>query len=157
MSPKRQRLLGIVIAGSIILAVSGLLFAAGTTGPTSNGKGLRIKKNEITIKAKFYPVKIGTTTMEVFAVKASDGTLRVALNTCQVCFSSGRGFYTQVGEEFICNNCSNRFHTDQIGSTRYGCNPIPVPKESIEDNGEYLTISQVFLEKSTPYFTRWKR
>lgn len=141
----------------LIVLISGFVFAAGNDSSKTSGQGLKINKSEVSKKAKFYPVKVGKTAMEVIAVKASDGSVRVALNTCQVCFDSGRGFYTQVGEELICNNCGNRFHIDEVGSTRFGCNPIPVPKESIKDNGGYLTVSQEFLEKSTPYFARWKR
>lgn len=154
---RRKKLFGIGMAVIVILMVGGFVFAAGKTSPKATGEGLTIKKSEVTKKAKFYPIKVGKTSMEAFAVKASDGTIRVALNTCQVCFDSGRGFYTQVGEELICNNCGNRFHVDAIGDTRFGCNPIPVPKDSLKDTGDYLVVSQAFLEKSTPYFARWKR
>ena len=75
---------------------------------------LKIPKSEVTKTAKFYPYKSGDTYMEVLAVKASDGTIRTAFNTCEVCYTSGKGYYKQEGAEWICQNCGNRFSIDQI-------------------------------------------
>lgn len=36
-------------------------------------------------------------------------TIRTAFNTCQVCYSSGRGYYVQEGNVLVCQNCGNRF------------------------------------------------
>ena len=41
------------------------------------------------------------TYIEVLAVKSSDGTIRTAFNTCQVCYASGRGYYIQQGDGLI--------------------------------------------------------
>lgn len=95
--------------------------------------------------------------MEVMAVKASDGTIRTAFNTCQVCYSSGRGYYTQQGDELKCENCGNRFHIDQVEQVTGGCNPVPIAEEYKTDDGEYITISQVFLEKNKGLFANWKK
>jgi len=35
--------------------------------------------------------------MEVLAVKAPDGTIRTAMNTCKICYDSGAGYYVQEG------------------------------------------------------------
>ena len=45
--------------------------------------------------------------MEIVAVKALDGSIRTAFNTCQVCYNSGRGYYQQEGNELVCQNCGN--------------------------------------------------
>jgi len=119
--------------------------------------GIKIIKSQVTSKAKFYPYKAGKINMEVIAVKASDGTIRTALNTCQVCFDSGRGFYTQQGNELVCNNCGNRFKIDQLEKVRFGCNPIPIGEEDKTDDGKVITISKAFLEQNAKYFARWKR
>ena len=52
--------------------------------------------------------------MVVLAFKASDDTIRTALNTCQVCYDSGRGYYVQEGDKLICQNCGNQFEADQV-------------------------------------------
>lgn len=124
---------------------------------TTTTKDLKILKSEVTSKAKFYPYKSGKIYMEVIAVKASDGTIRTALNTCQVCYDSGRGFYTQQRNELICNNCGNRFKIDQIEKTKFGCNPIPILSGDKTDNGKYIIISSKFLAKNRAYFENWKR
>lgn len=118
---------------------------------------LKILKSEVTSKAKFYPYKAGKTDMEVIAVKAGDGTIRTALNTCQVCYDSGRGYYTQQGNELVCNNCGNRFKIDQIEKIKFGCNPIPVMPENKTDDGKYITVSKAFLTANQKYFVDWKR
>ena len=78
------------------------------------GSGVSITKSDITEKASFYPYEAGGTYMEVIAIRASDGTVRTALNTCQVCTGSGRGYYSQEGDVLICQNCGNRFTVDQV-------------------------------------------
>jgi uncharacterized membrane protein len=95
--------------------------------------------------------------MEVIAVRASDGTIRTALNTCQVCYRSGRGFYKQVGEVLVCQNCGNRFKVDQVELVRGGCNPIPILEGEKSDLGDSILIPDAFLKKAAPYFAVWKR
>lgn len=140
-----------------LLAVAVLSFGLLKVSAAGNDTGLKIKKSEVTSTAKFYPYKAGNTYMEVIAVKASDGTVRTALNTCQVCFDSGRGYYTQQGDQLICNNCGNRFLIDQIEKVKLGCNPVPIMKENKKEDTKYITISKAFLEQNKALFARWKR
>ena len=118
---------------------------------------IKIAKSEVTSISKFYPYKIDGVSMEVIAVKASDGTIRTALNTCQVCFDSGKGYYEQVGEYLVCQNCRNRFHIDQIEKVKGGCNPVPVLEENKQDAGDYITISKDFMASQKEYFSNWKK
>lgn len=118
--------------------------------------GITINKSEITSVAKFYKYKSGNIDMEVMAVKASDGTIRTALNTCQVCYDSGRGYYKQQGNYLVCQNCGNRFNIDQIEKIKGGCNPVPVLEADKTDNGETITISSTYLDSQKSYFENWK-
>jgi uncharacterized membrane protein len=68
-----------------------------------------IAKSGVMETAKFIPASVDGTQMEVIVVKAPDGTIRTALNTCQVCYDSGRGYYKQDGDVLVCQNCGNRF------------------------------------------------
>ncbi len=119
--------------------------------------GIVIAKKDITSTAKFYPYTVNGKPMEVFAVKAPDGTIRTALNTCQVCYSSGRGYYVQEGSVFVCQNCGNRFRLDQIEKIKGGCNPIPVLGADKTDLGASIGISKDYLASAAPYFARWKK
>jgi uncharacterized membrane protein len=119
------------------------------------GGDLKILKDEISETARFYPYKIDNLTMEVFAVKAKDGTIRTALNTCQVCYGSGRGYYKQEGDTMVCQNCGNVFDVDMIGNARNGCNPVPVDDEYKTEEGSDIIISKTFLEGRKEMFANW--
>lgn len=153
-----KRSLAILCVSTVFVIIIGLLLSTQKTDSTTKDpSGLAIKKSDVKGTAKFYPYKVNGIYMEVIAVKASDGTVRTALNTCQVCFDSGRGYYTQSGNELVCNNCGNRFKIDQIEKIRFGCNPIPIMKEDKTEENDIVTISAKFLNDSKDYFKRWKR
>lgn len=122
-----------------------------------SGADLKILKSEISEKAKFYPYKAGDTYLEVLAVKATDGSIRTALNTCQICFESGRGYYEQVDDTLVCQNCGNVFGVDDVEVVRGGCNPVPVLEENKTDDGEYISIKKEFLEGNKDLFANWKK
>lgn len=117
---------------------------------------LNIKVSDISEKAKFYPVDIDGTKLEVIAVKAPDGTIRTAFNTCQVCFDSGKGYYVQEGDSLVCQNCGNKFTMDQVEVTKGGCNPVPISSadKSVDDTN--ILISKNFLIQSKTIFAKWK-
>lgn len=116
-----------------------------------------IHKKDVTTKARFYPYNLDGIAMEVLAVRASDGTIRTALNTCQVCFDSGRGFYKQSGAFLICQNCGNRFHIDQIERLKGGCNPVPITAELKTDLGDSIGISKRLMAAAKEFFLSWKK
>ena len=76
--------------------------------------------------ASFYKADLDGTEVEIVALKDSKGNLRTAFNACQVCYSSGRGYYRQDGEYLVCQNCGNSFTIDQVGIASGGCNPWPI-------------------------------
>ena len=120
------------------------------------GPSISITKSDITEKAEFYPYEAGGTYMEVIAIRASDGTVRTALNTCQVCTGSGRGYYVQEGDVLICQNCGNRFTIDQVEVVKGGCNPVPIfAQDKIEDE-ETVIISDEFMNENKGLFNNWK-
>ncbi|MDR1066616.1 MAG: DUF2318 domain-containing protein [Clostridiales bacterium] len=120
-------------------------------------ESLIIPVGEISETAKFYPVKTDGVTMEIIAVKASDGSIRTAFNTCEVCYDSGRGYYKQSGNALICQNCGNSFQTDQIEIRSNGCNPWPIFASDKTVTDESIEISYDFLSASTEVFANWKR
>lgn len=124
---------------------------------TIDGVDLKLAKADVTEKASFYAYDKAGTYMEVIAVKASDGSVRTALNTCQVCYDSGQGYYKQEGSTLVCQNCGNVFGIDELELIKGGCNPVPIMQENKTEDGEYITISGQFLADNKSYFERWKR
>lgn len=131
--------------------------ASGSNEAVPSDVDLKILKSEISEKASFYPYSADGVYMEVLALKATDGSIRTALNTCQICFNSGQGYYKQEGDKLVCQNCGNRFGVDDVEVVRGGCNPVPVLQEDKSDDGEYITINKDFLGESKELFASWKR
>lgn len=105
-----------------------------------------IDTTNIVSKATFYNYNADGTTIRLFAVKASDGTIRMAFNTCQVCNPSPKAYFVQNEKNFICQNCKNSFATDNIGKERGGCNPIPITTDERIDGENTITITKQFIE-----------
>jgi uncharacterized membrane protein len=120
-------------------------------------RDLVIQVQEVTENAIFYPVDIEGTRLEVLVVKAPDGTIRTAFNTCQVCYASGRGFYKQQGTVLVCQNCGNRFRMSQVGLRSGGCNPVPIIGGNKTETNTTITISRNFLKEAKAIFARWRR
>lgn len=118
--------------------------------------GIEINKADISTTAKFYPYESNGIKMEILALKDKDGTIRTALNTCQVCYASGKGYYVQEGDELVCQNCGNRFASNMVGKTKGGCNPVPISDTSKVDDGTKITIDKNYLDKNKAYFSNWK-
>jgi uncharacterized membrane protein len=154
----------LLVTGAVIFAQTG-----GNNGSAGGGSAPNVLKPltvdadlvipvaDITATAAFYPVDIGGTRLEVIAVKAPDGTIRTAFNTCQVCYSSGRGFYKQVDALLVCQNCGNRFRMSQVERQSGGCNPVPIFAQNKTVTGTSITISKAYLSQAKQIFARWKR
>ncbi|MCX7747581.1 MAG: DUF2318 domain-containing protein [Clostridia bacterium] len=148
----------IVIIGLMVVMAMVFSGCSGQEEKTTaaDGADLVIPKGEITETAKFYPYKSGETDMEILAVKASDGSIRTAFNTCQVCQGSGKAYYKQEGNELVCQNCGNRFKMDMVEMERGGCNPVPILKENKKDDGTNIVISKDFIAQNKGMFENWK-
>jgi uncharacterized membrane protein len=85
-----------------------------------------------------------------FALKSRDGAYRAALDACDVCFRTNRG-YRQEGDRMVCNNCGQKFACDKIGEVKGGCNPHPLAS-GIE--GQYLVIKKADIAAGKEYFAR---
>ncbi|NLL76421.1 MAG: DUF2318 domain-containing protein [Clostridiales bacterium] len=123
----------------------------------STGEDLVIPVADITENSSFYPVEVDGVAMEVIAVKAEDGSIRTAFNTCQVCFDSGRGYYKQEGNMLVCQNCGNQFSMDRVEVEAGGCNPWPIFDKDQIITEESITIPYSFLQESEQIFANWKR
>jgi uncharacterized membrane protein len=151
------------LIASLLLVMAGAALSAQDSGqlnlikPAVKDANLVIPLAEITENATFYPVDIQGTRLEVIAVKAPDGTIRTAFNTCQVCYASGRGFYKQQGNLLVCQNCGNRFRMSQVEKVSGGCNPVPIFADNKTVDAKNITISKDFLIQAKSIFAKWKR
>jgi uncharacterized membrane protein len=84
-------------------------------------------------KAHHYKVKADDGTMVTFFVlKSKDGVIRAAIDACDVCYKSGKGYY-QDGDFMVCENCGQRFASNRINVIRGGCNPAPLERTVLGD------------------------
>jgi len=162
-SPKTIVLFSCLSGVILVLAIFVVFMGNGEKGngekeiETTTITDLVISKADVTQTAKFYPIKAGSINMEVLAVKASDGSIRTAFNTCQICNGSPRAYYEQQGDALICQNCGNRFSTDMIEQQRGGCNPVPIMKDEKVDDGTNIIVPKEIIEQNKVLFTsNWK-
>ena len=139
---------------AVLVLGSVAAFAGGNILPNGD---LQIKKKEITPTAKFYQYKVDGVLVEILALRAPDGTVRTALNTCQVCYSSGRGYYIQQGDVLVCQNCRNRFKASQVEIVKGGCNPVPITAELKTETADTITIGKWLFAEAKPLFLNWKK
>ena len=79
-------------------------------------------------KAHYFEVKADDGILvKFFTVKSHDGIIRAAVDSCDVCYRSGKG-YIQKGDVMVCTNCGRRFATDRINEVKGGCNPAPLTR-----------------------------
>ncbi|MCD7841457.1 MAG: DUF2318 domain-containing protein [Lachnospiraceae bacterium] len=154
----------VVVAAVAAVAVSRLGGSSGKEQTASNASSsdaltngaVVIDTGEIGETASYYDYDADGTTVEVLAVTASDGSVRLALNTCQVCQGSPYAYFVQEGDSFICQNCGNAFSRDDIGLEAGGCNPVPVTEDNYEESDGLITISSDFLDEYKDSFANWK-
>ena len=167
VQPKKNNLPLILTAvGIVCVAVVAVIIGGGlgnsaeipdTGSEIASGGYLTILTAEIGSAASFYPITVDGMQMEVLAVRASDGTIRTAFNTCQNCYTSGAGYYVQQGDDLVCQNCGFHFTPDQVEIQSGGCNPWPIFTENKTVTEDEIQISYDFLKEAKAIFANWKR
>jgi len=166
MSVKRRNgwIIGGVAAGILVVVVAavsaGVLDGLLKKSPAGIGKAagvaetadiVRIPLNALDSgKALFLPLESEGRQVYYFALKSRDGAYRAALDACDVCFKSNRG-YRQEGDLMVCNNCGQTFPSNRIGEIKGGCNPHPLAR-GIE--GQDLVIRKDDILAREDYFAR---
>ena len=87
-----------------------------------------------------------------FVLKSFDGIIRAAVDACDVCYRSGKG-YVQDGNFMVCINCGQRFISTRINEVKGGCNPAPLGR-IVE--GDSLVISMNDINQNS-WYCRFKR
>ena len=84
-------------------------------------------------KAKYFTYRTPRgLTIRYFIMKSTDGVIRAALDACDTCWSSGKG-YRQESDTMACNNCGLKFPSNRINEVKGGCNPAPLTRKIVGD------------------------
>jgi uncharacterized membrane protein len=145
-----------ILAIAITLATISAAHAfwgGGTTDLAPENGFLRIPLSEISDgKAHFFRTKADDgTAVTFFTLKSGDGVIRAAIDACDVCYRSGKG-YRQEGDFMVCENCGMKFRSDRINEVSGGCNPAPL-KRIIE--GGHLVIDMKDINDMS-WYCRYK-
>jgi hypothetical protein len=98
--------------------------------------------------ASYFVYHVNGKDVKFFVLKASDGTVRIALDACTACNHAKLG-YRQNGEAMVCNNCGMSFKSTDVGHISGGCSPIPL--ENSQD-GKTLIVKAKDLEAGVKFF-----
>ena len=121
------------------------------TAVVENGE-ISIDTDTLTSMPMYINYDSNGTNIQLIAVKASDGTPRLSLNTCQVCNPSPKAYFKEQDGRLVCQNCGNVFTIDSVGETSGGCNPMHVDYKSTDGK---LTVSVADLDTYADKFTSW--
>ena len=157
--PRSRTSLHLTLAGvALVVVIAVALFvvmnrgggtpATATTASTPGGDVTLPVAQVKDGKAHFYTYDANGTTVQYFVMASKDGTVRAALNACEVCYPQKKGYH-QVGTSMQCNNCGKVFPAAQINVITGGCNPIPL-KRSV--SGSNLVITASSLQAGAQYF-----
>jgi uncharacterized membrane protein len=147
----------ILIVVAVALVGCGSKSTSGDSAQAVTDSAIVINPAEVTGEPRFYPATISGEDMEVLAIKASDGSIRTAYNTCQVCYNSGKGYYQWQDGALVCQNCGNQFAPDQVEVQVGGCNPVPIFDEAKEATESKITIPLATLQQALTTFANWKK
>ena len=139
--------------GAVLAVVLGVSPAS-----TSGGKFVQASNGKVSIpvadvhdgKAHYYSYDADGKTVDFFLLQSKDGKIRAALDACDVCYKSLKG-YRQEGDFMVCNNCNQKFASDQINVVKGGCNPAPLTREVV--NGQVVLLEHE-LRSGLAYFPR---
>jgi uncharacterized membrane protein len=150
----------VLFVGAGSLAYSGVLSGLFKKSPAESAKSAGVVETADAVKiplkalvsgeALFLSLNSEGRQLYYFALKSPDGAYRAALDACDVCYRTNRG-YRQEGDQMVCNNCGQKFACDKIGEVKGGCNPHPLAR-GIE--GQYLVIKKADIVAGKDYFAR---
>jgi uncharacterized membrane protein YvbJ len=164
---------GIIIAGALALVVAGWLVYSNTsraksmdrpmqgqtaregnkhqqyTAATAENGEVKVQLSALTgSTASYFVYNANGKDIKFFMLRASDGTVRLALDACTACNHAKLG-YRQNGEAMVCNNCGMSFKSTDVGHVSGGCSPIPLKNSQ---DGMTLTVKVKDMEEGAKYF-----
>jgi len=99
-------------------------------------------------KAHYFKVKAKDgIDVTFFTLMSKDGIIRAAIDSCDVCYRSGKG-YVQEGDVMVCTNCGKKFASDRINEVKGGCNPAPLERKIV---GKELVVAMKDINQNSWY------
>lgn len=92
--------------------------------------------------------------IELLARKGSDGSVKIALGTCQSCNGSPYAYYTQEENFLICNNCGQAFPIEVLDQPGGGCHPIMIDESIISPVEGGISLDIKGLKEYEPLFAK---
>lgn len=138
----------VVIAVVVVMNRGGGASATATTASSPGGDVTLPVAQVNDGKAHFFTYDANGATVKYFVLASKDGTVRAALDACEVCYPQKKGYH-QAGDTMQCNNCGKTFPSAKINVITGGCNPIPL-KRSV--SGGNLVIAASSLQAGGQYF-----
>ncbi len=156
IKPKKRIRILFFLLGLAAFLVGGMLVASG--GPGSSNRLVTAVDGVIAIplaevsdgEVHFYTYRHQGVEVKFFVLKSRDGVVRVALDTCDVCYEARKG-YRQEGDFMVCNNCDQKFRNDMINEVKGGCNPAPLERLV---SGDRVVIAAADLVAGLNYFAQ---
>lgn len=162
LNRSKRVIIGGVAAGILVVVVAtvsaGVLDGLFRKSPTEIAKAAGVAETADAVriplkaldsgKALFLSLESNGRPLYYFALKSRNGAYRAALDTCDVCFRTNRG-YRQEGDQMVCNNCGQKFACDKIGEVKGGCNPHPLAHK--EEAG-FMVIRKADIVAGKDYF-----
>ncbi|MCL5884964.1 MAG: DUF2318 domain-containing protein [Deltaproteobacteria bacterium] len=159
---RKGMIIGGVVAGIVVVVVAavsaGVLDGFFKKSPAETAKAAGVVETADAVKiplkaldsgkALFLSLESEGRPLYYFALKSQDGAYRAALDACDVCFKSNRG-YRQEGDLMVCNNCGQTFPSNRIGEIKGGCNPHPLARGI---DGRNLVIRKADIAERKDYF-----
>ena len=121
------------------------------TPAVGNGE-ISIDADTLTSNPMYINYESNGTNIQLIAVKGSDGTPRLSLNTCQVCNPSPMAYFKEQNGRLVCQNCGNVFTIDSVGETTGGCNPMYIDYKNTDGK---LTVTVANLNTYADQFASW--
>lgn len=138
----------------LMMSMAGTGFSFSFSGP--DFKPLKPQNNELRIsvndvndgEAHYFRVKADDgIVVDFFVLMSRDGIIRAAVDSCDVCYRSGKG-YIQQGDFMVCTNCGRKFASNRINEVKGGCNPAPLNRTIDKDT---LVISMAEINANSWY------
>lgn len=76
-------------------------------------------------EARHYRYTEGGVSIRFFLARDKMGSVRAALDACEVCWREGKGYVLKNGA-MLCRNCGRVFALERVGLSAGGCNPHPL-------------------------------